>query len=84
MGVVLIAPPPFLFSLLICNDYCRKLLQFHYRLGKQDGHIVVSHIWKIVESANERCSLFLWLGDLVKVQMKVSTFPVIYRILGEV
>ena len=55
-------------------------------MGKQDGkvHIVVYHIWKIVESANERCSLFLWLGDLVKVQMKVSTFPVIYRILGEV
>ena len=68
--------------MLVAENYCN----FIYRIGKQDGkvHIVVSHIWKIVESANERCSLFLWLGDLVKVQMKVSTLPLIYRILGEV
>ena len=45
-------------------------------MGKQDGkvHIVVYHIWKIVESANESGLWFLRSGELVEVQMKVFLF----------
>ena len=59
-------------------------------MGKQDGkvHIVVYHIWKIVESANESGLWFLRLRELVEVQLKVSAFPLLcispHRILGDV